>query len=126
MDRQDKLTPAQEPSPEDQTPPQEQTPQVKYATPMQRIWAWVGVVYVVILMLLTTYAIATADYIRGIGGFMLSPALCGLGASTILRYRQGIGRGGLGVCIALSAACFGLAVWNTIAAVPVIAGQLFG
>ena len=103
-----------------------QTPPVKYATPMQRIWAWVGVVYVVIIMLLTTYAVATADYIRGIGGFMLSPALCGLGASAILRYRQGVGRGGLAVCVALSGACFVLALWNTIGAVPVIAQQLWG
>ena len=115
MDEQDKLT-----------PPEEQTPPIKYATPMQRIWAWVGVVYVVIIMLLTTYAVATADYIRGIGGFMLSPALCGLGASAILRYRQGVGRGGLPACVILSLACFLLAVWNTIAAVPVIAGQLCG
>ena len=115
MDQQDKLTPA-----ENQTPP------VKYATPMQRVWAWVGVVYVVIIMLLTTYAVATADYIRGIGGLMLSPALCGLGASAILRYRQGVGRGGLAVCVALSGACFVLAVWNVIRAVPVIAQQLCG
>ena len=121
MDEQDKQA-----LPEGQTPTENQTPPVKYATPMQRIWAWVGVVYVVIIMLLTTYAVATADYIRGIGGFMLSPALCGLGASTILRYRQGVGRGGLGVCVLLSGACFLLAVWNTIGAVPVIAGQFMG
>ena len=121
MDEQDKLTPTQ-----GQTPADNQTPPIQYATPMQRVWAMVGVVYMVIIMLLTTYAVATADYIRGIGGFMLSPALCGLGASAILRYRQGVGRGGLGVCIALSGACFALAVWNTVQAVPVIAGQLWG
>ena len=56
---------------------------VKYATPMQRLWAWVGVVYMVILVLLSTYALSHGAYLRGIGGMMLSPALCGLGASTI-------------------------------------------
>lgn len=97
---------------------------IVYATPVQRLWAWVGVVYMVILVLLTTYALATGDYIRGIGGFMLSPALAGLGGTAILRYRQGVGRGGLAVCVILSGACFLLAVWNVIRAVPVIAGQL--
>lgn len=110
----------------DQQERDDQQQPIKWATPMQRIWAWVGIVYMVIVILLTTYAVATADYIRGIGGLMLSPALAGLGCSAILRYRQGVGRGGLAVCVALSGACFGLAVWNVIRAVPVIAQQLAG
>ena len=79
----------------------EQQP-IKYATPMQRLWAWVGVVYMVILVLLSTYALSHGAYLRGLGGMMLSPALCGLGASTILRYRQGKGRGGLLPCVAIA------------------------
>lgn len=97
---------------------------VKYATPVQRLWAWVGVAYMVILVLLTTFALAHGDYLRGIGGAMLSPALCGLGGTVILRHRQGVGRGGLPVCVVLSGACFLLAVWNLIRAVPVLLGQL--
>lgn len=97
---------------------------VQYATPMQRLWAWVGVAYMVILILLTTYALAHGAYLKGIGGIMLSPALCGLGGTVILRYRQGLGRGGLPVCILLSGSGFALAVWNVIRDIPVLLGQL--
>ncbi|MCI8651460.1 MAG: hypothetical protein HFF05_03325 [Oscillospiraceae bacterium] len=100
----------------------EQQP-IKYATPMQRLWAWVGVVYMVILVLLTTYALAFGAYLRGIGGLMLAPALCGLGSSAILRYRQGMGRGGLPACVVVSAAAFLLAVWNLIRSIPALLGQ---
>jgi len=91
---------------------------------MQRLWAWVGVAYMVILVLLSVYALSHGNYLRGIGGAMLSPALCGLGGTAILRYRQGMGRGGLAACILVAGASIGLAVWNLIGAVPVILGQL--
>lgn len=101
----------------------EQAP-VKWATPLQRLWAWVGVIYMVILVLLSTYALSHGDYLRGIGGIMVSPALCGLGGTVILRYRQGIGRGGLPVCVLLSGVSFLLAVWNVIRSLPALFGQL--
>lgn len=101
-----------------------QKEEIQYATPVQRTWAWVGVVYMVILILLTTYALAHGDYLRGIGGIMVSPALCGLGATVILRYRQGQGRGGILPCILISGACFLLSLWNVIRGIPVILGQL--
>lgn len=103
--------------------PNEEKP-IKYATPIQRVWAWVGVAYMVILILLSTFALSHGNYLRGIGGAMLSPALGGLGATAILRYQQGVGRGGLAACILISGASFILAVGNLIAAVPVILGQL--
>ena len=96
----------------------------KWATPVQRTWAWVGVAYMVILILLSTFALAHGNYLRGIGGIMVSPALCGLGATVILRYKQGAGRGGLSVCILLSGTSFVLAAWNVIRGIPVILGQL--
>ena len=99
-------------------------PPVKYATPIQRAWAWVGVVYMVILVLLSTYALSHGNYLRGIGGIMVSPALGGLGATAVLRYRQGMGRGGLAACILVAGACFGLAVWNVVRGIPVLLGQL--
>ena len=73
--------------------------------------------------LLTTYALAFGAYLRGIGGLMLAPALCGLGSSAILRYRQGMGRGGLPACVVVSAAAFLLAVWNLIRSIPALLGQ---
>lgn len=97
---------------------------IQYATPVQRTWAWVGVVYMVILILLTTYALAHGDYLRGIGGIMVSPALCGLGATVILRYRQGQGRGGILPCILISGASFLLSLWNVIRGIPIILDQL--
>ena len=104
----------------------EETPAqpIRYATPVQRTWAWVGVVYGVILVLLTTYALAHGTYLRGIGGIMVSPALCGLGATVILRYKQGVGRGGAIPCVLISGVCFLLSGWNVIRGVPIILSQL--
>lgn len=103
---------------------QEPREPLQYATPVQRAWAWVGVVYMVILVLLTTYALAHGSYLRGIGGIMISPALGGLGATVILRYRQGKGRGGIFPCVLISGACFLLSLWNVIRGIPVILSQL--
>ena len=42
---------------ENETPKEE----IVYASPMKRVWAWVGVVYMVILVLLMTYGLASGD-----------------------------------------------------------------
>ena len=97
---------------------------IRYATPMQRLWAWVGVVYMVLLVLLTTYALSHGAYLRGIGGVMLAPALCGLGASAILRCRQGVGRGGILPCVLISGASFLLALAGLADGVAAILVQL--
>lgn len=110
MDEKDQLEPQKEP--------------VTYASPVKRLWAWVGVVYMVYLVLANAYALATASYLTGIGPLALIPALCGLGGTVILRYRHGQGRGGLGVCILLAGACFALAVWNLILGLPALLAQL--
>ena len=54
---------------ENETPKEE----IVYATPMKRVWAWVGVVYMVLLVLLMTYGLASGGYLNGIGPLMLSP-----------------------------------------------------
>lgn len=46
----------------------------------KRIWAMMGVVYMVIIFLLTTYWIATTSLIRGITGMLLFPAAGALAA----------------------------------------------
>ena len=103
---------------------------VEYASPMKRLWAWVGLVYAVGYALLMAYAFARGDFPQGIGQLLLAPALAGLGASVILRYREGKGhgglpgRGGLPVCIGLSGVSFALALWNLIQGLPVLLGQL--
>lgn len=97
---------------------------VKYATPMQRLWAWVGVVYMIIFVLLTTYALSHGAYLKGIGSLMISPALAGLGSSAILRYRQGMGRGGLLACVLIAGGSFVLVGLNLVQGIPVLLAQL--
>ena len=102
----------------------EKEKEIQYATPMKRLWAWVGVVYAVGWALLMAYALFKGDFPQAIGTLLTVPALAGLGSSVILRYREGKGRGGLVVCIALSGICFALAVWNLIRGLPVLLAQL--
>lgn len=97
---------------------------VEYASPMKRLWAWVGVIYAVGWALLMTFALAHGDLPQGIGALLTVPALAGLGGSVILRYAEGKGRGGLPVCVLLSGASFALALWNLIRGLPVLLAQL--
>lgn len=102
----------------------EKAPAAEYASPMKRLWAWVGLVYAVGYALLMAYAFAHGDFPQGIGQLFIAPALAGLGASVILRYREGKGRGGLPVCVILAGTSFALAAWNLIQGLPVLLGQL--
>ena len=113
----------QEPKRESQEPREQP---ITYATPVQRIWAWVGVAYTLLLLLLTTYGLARGKFIRGIGGVMLSPALLGLGATAIVRYKQGVGWGGIVACILISGAAFALSLIYLVREVPIFLSQLGG
>lgn len=93
---------------------------IVYASPTKRVWAWVGVAYMVIVTLLVTYFLAKAKFISGIGTLMLIPALCGLGATSILRYRSGEGKGGLATCVILVALCVILVAVNLVTGVPAL------
>lgn len=99
---------------------------IQYASPMKRLWAWVGVAYMVILTLLNVYGLAHGYFLTGIGPLMVTPALVGLGCAAILRFREGKGRGGLVACVLVSGACFALSVWNLYRAVPILLAQLVG
>ena len=94
------------------------------ASPMKRLLAWVGVVYMVIFVLLTTYALAHGCYLTGIGPLMLVPALGGLGAAAIVRYKTGAWRGGLATCILVAGASFALALINIVRGLPSLLAQL--
>lgn len=98
--------------------------EIQYATPMKRLWAWVGVVYAVGFALIMTFVLSHGDFPQGIGQLLIAPALAGLGGSVILRYREGKGRGGLAVCILLAGVSFALAVWNLVLGLPVLLAQL--
>lgn len=64
----------QAPTPEKTT---EENPGYIPASIYKRVWAWVGVVYMVIITLLVTYFIATWTFLTGLAGIMLFPVLGG-------------------------------------------------
>ena len=97
---------------------------VQYATPVKRLWAWVGVVYMLILLGLNTYALTTGRYLAGIGSLGVAPALLGLGGTAILRYRGGESRGGLLPCLLIAGGSFLLAILNLIHGLPILLSQL--
>lgn len=101
-----------------------ETNEIQYASPMKRLWAWVGLVYAVGYALLMAYALAHGDFPQGIGAVLIAPALAGLGGSVLLRYHEGKGRGGFLLCVLLAGACFALALWNLIRGLPVLIAQL--
>lgn len=58
----------------------------------RRIWAWMGVAYALIIMVLLTYWIATGGLIEGITGIMLFPllgAMSGQGWNNLRLCRRG-------------------------------------
>ncbi len=90
-------------------PSEEQSPAV-YAGPLKRVWAWVGVVYMLVLTALVTYALSFGAYLHGIGGLLVSPALGGTAATLVMLWRQrrshsplqsALFLGTLGLCAAL-------------------------
>ena len=105
-------------------PETEEKPSWTPASPIKRLWAWVGVVYMVIFVLLTTYGLAHGKYLTGIGSLMLVPALAGAGAAAIVQYRTGGWKGGVGTCILVSGASFVLALTNIIRGLPSLLAQL--
>lgn len=107
---------------------EEQKDQETYtpASPTKRILAWVGIVYMVILVLLNVYTLATGNMLRGITGVMVAPACGGLAAITWTNYKKGQYRGGkagaLFVVILGVAACFISVVWGIMALCAALGG----
>ena len=66
----------------------EQKPSYTPASPVKRALAWMGIVYMVILVLLTTYNMATGEPIHNIPGILLFPACGWLAAVCFLRWRE--------------------------------------
>ena len=55
-------------------PPEEPREPYVPASPLKRIWAWVGVVYMVIIVLLMTYMYGTGTYLHGIASLISASA----------------------------------------------------
>jgi uncharacterized membrane protein YhaH (DUF805 family) len=80
-------------TPEQAAEPRPETPAYTPASPTKRIVAWVGVIYMLIIVALSTYAIATGELLGGLTGLMVAPAFGGLAAITLMRWRDGQYRG---------------------------------
>jgi hypothetical protein len=87
--------------------PTDQKPAPTYipASPQKRIWAWVGVVYMVMIVLLFTYSISHGVNLQGIAGLMLAPAIAGVAATSIYNIRAGQSRYGLAGLLLLLLLC---------------------
>jgi hypothetical protein len=97
-EKKDPLTSSEEPIP------------AVYASPLKRVWAWVGVAYMLVIVCLITYSLAFGAYLHGIGGLLVCPALGGTTASLVVLWRQekrhsslqlALFLGTLGLCTAL-------------------------
>lgn len=90
------------------------------ASPVKRTLAWIGLVYMVILVALTTYIYFTGTGLGNLGPLLTVPGLIGLGALALVSWRT-TGRPGKGPAIGLAAACWLIAL----ATLPIgIAGLL--
>lgn len=108
------------PSPEEE---QQQEP-VVYASPVKRVWAWVGIVYMVIITITFTYYLATTLIVDGLTQLMLVPALIGIAATAIVRFHSGEGRGGVVACIITVAAAAFLTIDNLMVGIPLLLSSL--
>lgn len=91
-------------------PVEEERPPFVPAPVSRRIWAWMGIAYTLLAILLITYWIATSSFLTGITGIMLFPllgALCAQGINNYFLCRRGIHPGNPALLLG-SAAVMGL------------------
>ena len=79
------------------------------ASPVKRTLAWIGVVYMVILLALTTYFYFTGTWLGNLGPLLAVPGLIGLGIVSLVSWRS-TGKPGKGPAIVLAALCWLLAL----------------
>ena len=66
---------------------EEETTPYTPASATKRALAWMGIVYMVIIVALTTYNLTTGVVLQGIPGLLLAPGCGGLAAVCLLKYR---------------------------------------
>lgn len=90
------------------------------ASPVKRTLAWIGVVYALILLALTTYFYFTGTGLGNLGPLLAVPGLIGLGVTALVSWRT-TGKPGKWPAIGLAVVCWLLAL----ATLPIgIAGLL--
>ena len=79
------------------------------ASPVKRTLAWIGLVYMLILLALTTWFCFTGAGLGNLGPLLTVPGLIGLGAVALVSWRS-TGRPGKWPAIALAVLCWLLAL----------------
>ena len=89
---------------------EEQEPFVP-SSPVKRTMAWIGIVYMVILLCLTTFYFYTGRMLGNLAPLLTVPGLVGLGALILVSWRS-TGKPGALSAILLAALCWGLAAFT--------------
>ncbi|MCI9352356.1 MAG: hypothetical protein HFF58_03780 [Lawsonibacter sp.] len=79
------------------------------ASPVKRTLAWIGLVYMLILLALTTYFYFTGTGLHNLGPLLTVPGLTGLGIVALVSWRS-TGKPGKWPAIGLSLLCWLLAL----------------
>ena len=79
------------------------------ASPVKRTMAWIGVVYMLIFLALTTYFYFTGTMLGNLAPLLTIPGLLGLAVVFIVSWRT-TGKPGKWAAIALAAVCVALAL----------------
>ena len=81
------------------------------ASPVKRTMAWIGIVYMVILLCLTTFYFYTGRMLGNLAPLLTVPGLIGLGALILVSWRS-TGHPRRGLAFGLSLLCFCLAAFT--------------
>lgn len=79
------------------------------SSPVKRTLAWIGLVYMLILLTLTTYFYFTGTGLGNLGPLLTVPGLIGLGVVSLVSWRS-TGRPGKGGAITSAVLCWLLAL----------------
>ena len=75
------------------------------ASPVKRAMAWIGIVYMLILVALMTYFYFTASMLAGLGPLLTLPGLIGMGIVALISWRT-TGRPAKWPAIAIAGVCW--------------------
>ena len=96
--------------PEDKRPEEEQDKEPFVpSSPVKRALAWIGLVYMVLLLGLSACFYFTGKMLTGLAPLLLVPGLTGLGAVALVSWKS-TGSPGKGAAIGLAAVCWVLAL----------------
>lgn len=99
------------PDPNQQPDHREEQPEYIPASPVKRTMAWIGIVYMVILLCLTTFYFYTGRMLGNLAPLLTVPGLVGLGALILVSWRF-TGHPRRGLAFGLSLLCFCLAAFT--------------